>query len=486
MTSTKNIIIIFILLTFSGFGFAVQNNSNTFRADTSYIGIWQGTLDVGGGNNLRIVFHISEEADSLRGAMDSPDQGAFGIPVTSIEIFSDSIRLNVQSINGYYLGKLEKISLKITGIWNQNGRAFPLNLKKTNKVEEVKRPQEPKKPYPYKEEQVKFQNKKADITLAGTLTLPESGNNLPAVVLITGSGPQDRNETIYNHKPFLVLADYLTRKGIAVLRYDDRGFDESGGNFSTATTQDFVTDALAAVDYLLSRKEINPKEIGLIGHSEGGLIAPLAAVKSDNVGFIVLMAGPGLPGEDILKMQSELILKANGADEDYIQKTKTLNNAAYSLIKTEKDSIQLREKLDSLFINYINSFPENERAKLGKDPEKIFKSQINFITSPWFKYFLTYDPRPTLKKVKVPVLAIDGSKDLQVPPKEDLEAISKSLGEGGNKNFKVEELQGLNHLFQTANTGSPAEYAKIEETISPKALKVIGDWILKTVNKGKE
>jgi len=485
MASLKKCMIIINLITVTGFGFAMQNNNKADKTDTSYIGIWQGKLDVGGGNILRIVFHISDEDDSLSGALDSPDQGAFGIPVSSVEISSDSIRLNVQSINGYYSGGLED-SIKITGIWNQNGRTFPLILKKTNKVEEVKRPQEPKKPYPYKEEEVKFQNKEADITLAGTLTLPESGNNFPAVVLITGSGPQDRNETIVNHKPFLVLADYLTRRGIAVLRYDDRGFGESGGKFSTATTQDFVTDALAAVDYLLSRKEINRHEIGLIGHSEGGLIAPLAAVKSDKVDFIVLMAGPGLPGEDILKMQSELILKANGADEDYIQKTETLNNEAYNVIKTEKDSMQLREKLDSLFNNYLNSFPENERAKLGKDPEKIFKSQINFITTPWFKYFLTYDPRPTLKKVKVPVLAIDGSKDLQVPPKEDLEAISKSLSEGENKNFKVEELQGLNHLFQTANTGSPAEYAKIEETIAPKALDAIGDWILKTVNNGKE
>ena len=485
MILLNKIMLIVILITFKGFGFTMQNNAGNIKTDTSYIGIWDGMLNAPGGNNFKIVFHISEAEDSLSGKLDSPDQGAFGIPVSSIEISSDSIRINVQSLNGHYLGKFEKDSLKITGIWNQNGMSFPLNLKKTAKSEEIKRPQEPKKPYPYKEEEVKFRNKEADITLAGTLTLPESGNDFPAVVLISGSGPQDRNETISNHKPFLVLADYLTRRGIAVLRYDDRGFGESGGNFITATTQDFVTDALAAVDYLLSRKDINPKEIGLIGHSEGGLVALLAAVKSDKVDFIVLMAGPGLPGEDILKMQSELILKASGADENYIQKTETLNNEAYNLIKTEKDNIKLREKLDSLFSNYVNSFSENERAKLGKNPERFFKSQINFITSPWFKYFLTYDPRPTLKKVKVPVLAVNGSKDLQVPPKEDLEAISKALTEGGNKNFKIEELKDLNHLFQTANTGLPAEYYKIEQTIAPKALNTIGDWILKTINKQK-
>ncbi len=483
MALLKYLTLSFFLLTFSNLASAIQNNS--FSIDTSYVGIWQGMLEVGG-NSLKIVFHISKDADSLSGALDSPDQGAFGIPVNSIEISVDSIRLNVQSVNGYYLGRLEKDSLKITGTWNQNGLTFPLTLDKTNKIEEVKRPQEPKKPYPYKEEEVKFQNKEANITLAGTLTLPETGTNFPAVVLITGSGPQDRNETLMNHKPFLILSDYLTRKGIAVLRYDDRGFGASGGNFSTATTQDFVSDALSAVDYLVSRKEINPKEIGLIGHSEGGLVAPLAAVKSDEVDFIVLMAGPGLPGEDILKMQSELILKANGADESYIQRTEDLNSKVYALIKTENDSIGLREKLDSLFENYINNLPENEREKLGKEPEKIFESQINFITNPWFKYFLTYDPRPTLRKVKVPVLAINGSKDLQVPPKEDLDAISKALNDGGNKNYKIEELEGLNHLFQTANTGSPSEYAKIEETISLKALNAIGDWILKILSEEKK
>lgn len=482
MTLLKNLILIVILTTFSCFGYAKQYN-NHVTTDTVFIGIWQGTLDVGRGNSLRIVFHILQNADSLSGTLDSPDQGAFGIPVTSIDIFSDSIKLNVLSINGYYLGILERDSLKITGTWNQNGFTFPLSLNKTNKVEEVKRPQEPKKPYPYKEEEVKFQNKDAKITLAGTLTLPESGNNFPAVVLITGSGPQDRNEAIMNHKPFLVLADYLTRKGIAVLRYDDRGFGKSGGDFSKATTQDFVSDALAAADYLLSRNEINKKEIGLIGHSEGGLIAPLAAVQSNKIDFIVLMAATGLPGEDILKMQSVLILKANGANDSYIQKIAVFNDKVYTLIKTEKDSTQLREKLENLFENFLNDLPENEKSNLGKDPKKIFESQINLITSPWFKYFLTYDPRPTLRKVKVPVLAIDGSKDLQVPPKEDLEAISKALSEGGNKNYKVKELKGLNHLFQTANTGSPTEYAKIEETIAPKALNTIGDWIIKIVNE---
>ena len=449
-------------------------------------GTWLGKLKVPG-LELRIVFNIKESENGiLTATMDSPDQGAKGIRVDSVIFNGKNIKLEVKAARGYFEGTFNQDSLTITGNWNQFGSSFPILLKKVSKIEEAKRPQEPKPPFPYKVEDVSIKNESAGVTLSGTLTMPETGSSFPAVLLINGSGPGNRDEEIFGHKPFLVVADYLTRKGIAVLRYDKRGIGKSTGNYMEATTRDFVTDALAAVDYLSSRKEINPKEIGLIGHSEGGLIAPLAAVQSNKIDFIVLMAGPGLPGEDILKMQSELILKANGANESYIQKISELNEKAYTLIKTEKDSTKLREKLEDLFENFINDLPENERASLGKDPKNIFETQINQITSPWFKYFLTYDPRPTLRKVKVPVLAIDGSKDLQVPPKEDLDAISKALSEGGNKNYKVEELDGLNHLFQTANTGSPTEYAKIEETIAPKALKIIGDWILKIVHEGNK
>jgi uncharacterized protein len=449
-------------------------------------GTWLGKLKVSG-LELRIVFNIKESENGiLTATMDSPDQSAKGIKVDTVIFNSRNVKLEVKAARGYFEGIFNQDSLTITGNWHQFDSSFPVLLKKVTKIEEAKRAQEPKPPFPYKVEDVSIKNESAGVTLSGTLTIPDSGSFFPAVILINGSGPINRDEEVFGHKPFLVIADYLTRKGIAVLRYDKRGIGKSTGNYMKATTQNFVTDALSAVDYLSSRKEINPKKIGLIGHSEGGLIAPLAAVQSNKIDFIVLMAGPGLPGEDILKMQSELILKANGANENYIQKISGLNGKAYSLIKTEKDSTQLRKKLEDLFENFINDLPGNERASLGKDPKKIFETQINLITSPWFKYFLTYDPRPTLRKVKVPVLAIDGSKDLQVPPKEDLDAISKALSEGGNKNYKVEELDGLNHLFQTANTGSPTEYAKIEETIAPKALNIIGDWILKTVKKGKE
>jgi hypothetical protein len=296
-------------------------------------------------------------------------------------------------------------------------------------------------------------------------------------LLITGSGPQDRNETVSGHRPFLVLADYLTRRGIAVLRVDDRGVGESTGDFSQATSEDFASDVLSGIEYFKARKEINPKQIGLIGHSEGGLIAPMVAVESQDVAFIILMAGTGLTGEEILYLQGALISRAMGVSEEDIGKNHQFNEKIFSLIIEEKDEKNIEEKLRQMFMTDWAELSEEEKKAIG-DPEVFLNVQLQSLLSPWFKFFLTYDPKPTLNKVKCPVLAINGEKDLQVPPKENLFAIEQALAAGGNKNFTVKELPGLNHLFQTAQTGLPVEYAKIEETISPVALKIISDWIL--------
>jgi pimeloyl-ACP methyl ester carboxylesterase len=345
---------------------------------------------------------------------------------------------------------------------------------------EILRPQVPKKPYPYIEEEVAYKNKDAGISLAGTLTLPFGDTLFPTVLLITGSGPQDRNETIYNHRPFLILADYLTRQGIAVLRVDDRGVGESTGDFPRATSEDFASDVLAGIEYLKARKEINPKQIGLIGHSEGGIIAPMVAVKSSDVAFIVLMAGTGLTGEEILYLQGALISRVMGVSEEDIAKNRQFNEKIFSLIREEKEEKTIEEKLRQMFMADWAELNEEEKKAIG-DPEVYLKAQLQSLLSPWLKFFLTYDPKPTLSKVKCPVLAINGEKDLQVPPKENLSAIEEALVAGGNKNFTVKELPGLNHLFQTAQMGLPAEYAKIEETISPEVLKIIGDWILEQI-----
>lgn len=442
-------------------------------------GSWLGKLAVSG-IELRIVFNIKKADDNTyKATMDSPDQGAKDIPVSKVTLTGNKIKIEMPQIRGEYNGTVNGNSKNITGTWTQAGKEFNLPLEKQSSPVVFKRPQEPKPPFPYNSEDLTFENKKAGVTLAGTFTSPKEGGPFPVVVLITGSGAQNRDEELMGHKPFLVLSDYLTRHGIAVLRYDDRGFGKSTGNFASANSADFAGDALAAVEYLKTRKDVNPDKIGLIGHSEGGLIAPMVAVESNDVAFIVLMAGPGLPGDQILLKQSALIEKVNGEPEEDIENSTEIREKIYHVIKTENDSTIAFKKIKEILGNAFDGMTEKQKKEV-KSKEAMYQN-IPSILSPWFRYFITYDPAPLLEKVKCPVLAIDGSKDLQVPPKEDLEAIKKALTEGGNKNFKTDLLPGLNHLFQTAKTGSPKEYSQIEETIAPVALKTISDWILEIV-----
>ncbi|MCX9082559.1 MAG: alpha/beta fold hydrolase [Candidatus Methanoperedens sp.] len=421
--------------------------------DSELAGIWMGSLEVSG-TELRIVFNISSKTDkSLTVSMDSPDQGVKGIPVDKVTLETDKISMQVESIKGLYEGII-KDNLTIYGQWTQGGESVQMALCRVDKVPELLRPQEPEKPYPYNEDEVVYDNCNAGIKLAGTLTRPRSGGQFPAVILITGSGQHDRDESVSGHRPFLVLADNLTRRGIAVLRVDDRGIGGSTGNFSLATSEDFADDVLAGVEYLKSRKDIDHNQIGLIGHSEGGLIAPMAATRSQDVAFIVMMAGPGLIGEELLLLQHDRILKAEGVSNDTISKNRVLMERIFSIVKMEKDDFSAQDDLN-----------------------------LKQYLSPWYRFFLTYDPVPTLTKVRVPVLAIIGEKDLQVPPKENLKGIEEALIAGGNEHYTVKELPGLNHLFQTARTGSPAEYGTIEETISSVALDVIGEWIMQQTGK---
>jgi len=454
-------------------GFAQQQNIS----EISIEGIWEGELKVPG-TVLRIVFNISKNPDAtLTATMDSPDQGVGDIPVEEVIFKDNTLRLELKSMGAVFEGKVSEDFLVIEGEWKQSGGVFSLTVNRVDKAVEILRPQVPKKPYPYIEKEVAYTNLKAGVKLVGTLTLPSDKGVFPAVLLITGSGPHDRNETIYNHRPFLVLADYLTRQGIAVLRVDDRGVGESTGDFSRATSEDFAFDVLAGVEYLKTFKEIDPKKIGLIGHSEGGLIAPMVAVKSPDVAFIVLMAGPGLTGDEILYLQGALISRAMGATEENIIKKRQFNEKIFSILKEEEDNKIAEERLRQMFFEDWEKMSDEEKGQIG-DPEAFLKAQLQSIMAPWLKFFLTYDPRPTLSKVKCPVLAINGEKDLQVSPKENLSSIEEALKAGGNQNYTIKELPSLNHLFQTAQTGAPSEYVKIEETISPVVLEIISDWIL--------
>ena len=435
-------------------------------------GQWNGALSIQG-QQLRLVIHVTRTGDGYTATVDSPDQGAKGIPVTTVTFANPAFRFEIANLHLEYSGELK--DGVITGTFKQGGFSTSMDLSRAAiEKKTIVRPQEPAKPYAYHSEEVTFDNNKDSIILAGTLTLPAKEGVFPVVVLISGSGPQNRDEELMGHKPFLVLADHLTRNGIAVLRYDDRGTAQSTGNFAAATSADLATDVEAAIQYLQTRKEINPKKIGLIGHSEGGMIAPMVAARNKDVAFIVLLAGTGLTGAQIILAQQELIGRASGADSASLQMNKALNQGAFEIITRSTNAATLQPQLTAYLQQKLKAMPDYVRTS-GVSEEELVKVLADQYAGPWMQYFLRYDPAPALQKVKVPVLALNGEKDLQVPPKENLGAIRKALAR--NKNATVKELPGLNHLFQEAKTGLPQEYGTIEQTISPVALTEISSWI---------
>ena len=442
--------------------------------------VWEGPIQLPNALELRFILRvIRPEGGPIRATADSLDQGSNGLKVDSIAIDKASLKFTMKALKVEYSGTLDAAGTEARGDFMQNGVKLPLTLRKVAKTTQARRPQVPKRPYPYREEQVAYANEAAGIKLAGTLTIPEGAGPFPAVLLITGSGPQDRDESLLGHKPFLVLADHLTRRGIVVLRVDDRGVGGSTGDTMTSTSADFAGDALAGVAYLKSRKEVDRGKIGLIGHSEGGIVGPMAAARSGDVAFLVLMAGTGLDGEQILEQQRTLILRAVGAKDKDVARQNAAARKLIAVVKAEPDPVAAAAKLKALAREAIDALPDKGRKALADaaaaDPG------LAMLNSPWFRFFLTYDPRPALAKVKCPVLAINGETDLQVPPRENLDAIAAALKAGGNSRVTVRELKGLNHLFQTSATGSPTEYGRIEETIAPAALEAISGWIREQV-----
>jgi pimeloyl-ACP methyl ester carboxylesterase len=330
------------------------------------------------------------------------------------------------------------------------------------------RPQDPQPPFPYQSIEVSYKNPKEDVRLGGTLVIPAGKSPFSAVLLITGSGLQDRDETIFNHRPFAVIADYLARRGIASLRFDDRSVGKSTGDVENATTADFATDVEAGVAFLKTRPEVASKSIGLIGHSEGGIIAPMVAAKLENdIAFIVLLAGTGVAGDRILLEQQIAITKANGGTPQTIETQRKLMETILPIIKTSNET---RDVLTNRLVATAKTID-------SETSENKIRNNMQRLTSAWMRFFISYDPAPALAKVKCPVLALNGTKDVQITPQLNLAAIEQTLKQSGNQDYKTLELSGLNHLFQTAHTGSPSEYEEIEETFSPTALKLIADWI---------
>lgn len=425
-------------------------------------GRWTGTLSQGI-VHLRVAIQFDRNG---AGKLDSLDQDTAGIPVTGVRVEGYRVRFRVDSVQGVFNGIVMDNGNRLDGEWFQ-GASLPFTLTRDGVTPKLRRPQTPQPPFPYTEQSVKFQSLERNVFLDGTLSIPEGSGPFPAVVLITGSGPQDRDETNLGHKPFRVIADYLARRGVVVLRADDRGTGRSTGNFQTATTRDFADDTAGAVRFLRTREFVN--RIGLIGHSEGGIIAPMVAsdpaLAAKDVDFVVLLAAPGVPGDQIILEQQILVSRTLGVPEMMVERNRVRQQKIISIARTEEDPVLAKSKMRAALGDF------------GGGPVNFLNSSLDEATTPWFRFLINYDPGPALRALKQPVLALNGSLDTQVPPAQNLPAITWELETGKNQDYEVVKLAGLNHFFQTAVTGAPTEYGEIEETIAPAVLNLIYEWI---------
>lgn len=445
---------------------------NTFSQNLP--GVWHGIAKTPDDKEITFVFLFEKNGETYHTTMAVPTFNVSGIKPKSTSLKEGKLMIDGVELGMKYEGFWNETSNQIEGTYTEGGVKLILTLKKGNpEIAKLNRPQEPVKPYPYFEEEVVFNNTKAGISLAGTFTRPTQKGKYPVVILISGSGRHDRDGRMMTHRPFLVLSDYLTSKGIAVLRFDDRGFGESTGDFGSATTFDFAQDVLSAVSYLKSRKDIDAKHIGLIGHSEGGIIAPLAANQTKDISFIVTLAGTGISGSEISVMQSKSLRPFPVSDEEAFEKNV---RESIKIATSNKDISQKRIELSAHNNSYlapilklIGATDENISAFIIKETESVLK--------PWNTYFFNYNPADEFEKLSIPVLSLNGSKDIQVNATINQNGIRNALNKGNNKNYKIVELENLNHLFQECTTGKMDEYSKIEQTMSPIALEEISNWI---------
>lgn len=441
------------------------------QGQSDMTGHWEGTIQIPG-TPLGIIVDLKSEGGAWSGTVEIPLQGAQGLPLTAFDVQGNKIKFSIQGIPGSPTFDGTLAQGKIQGDFAQGGQTFPFSLGR-EKTASPKRPQEPKPPFPYKAEEVTFQNQQ--VTLAGTLTIPAGKGPFPAVILFSGSGPQDRDEAIFGHRPFLVLADHLSRAGIAVLRVDDRGVGKSTGALSKVGIPALVEDGVEALRFLLARPEIDPKRIGLVGHSEGGLIAPIISNRTPDVAFLVLLAAPGFPGDDILRQQTEKIYRVTGAPEEKIQAMLSEHLHLLSMVKAGRDSTELIPQAKKLIVSQV-------AAQGGESPpetalDDLARSTVSQMSTPWFMSFLKNDPRSALRMTRVPTLVLFGDLDLQVIPDLNIPQIETTLQAAGNRNVTIKRFPGLNHLFQKAESGMIQEYATIEQTIDPEVLTTITEWI---------
>lgn len=445
-------------------------------AQPVFVGNWLGSLDTGAAK-LRVVFHVSAGPDGLIATFDSLDQNLVGASVRDLRVTGDTVRFGMPDLGASYEGTIAEDGLRLIGRFSQKG-SVPVELRKVDRVELLPRPQQPRAPFPYTSLEIGYSSRGSQ--LVGTLTVPSGPGPFPAVMLISGIGPQDRDATMAAHKPFWVVADYLTRRGIAVLRVDDRGVGKSEGAAAGQTLDDIAVDVLSGLEFLKRQTAIDPERLGLIGHSEGGMVAPLAAVRSGDVKFLVTLAGLGVPGDEMLAAQAETLARAAGAKEDTITQNRAIQKVVFDVLRTEVDNRAASNRLTVAFQNMKSDLPAAQRT-LFESPglEAAMQRRYAAVSAPDIRSVVLANPAEVFRQVKVPVLALNGAKDAQVPASLNLPAVAAALAAGGNTNFTVAVLPGLNHQFQTCGTCQPAEYGELEETFAPAALQILGDWIVR-------
>lgn len=448
------------------------------QASPSAAATWTGSLSLPGATlDITVVLRQNDEARAWSGSIDIPAQGQKGLPLANIRVDGRAATFAIAGVPGNptFAGTLTEDGAGMAGTFSQGGGKFTFELRRSGPpTAAALRPQEPKPPFPYREELVTYRNDAAGIGLAGTLTLPQGNGPFPAVLLISGSGPQDRDSTIDGHKPFLLLADTLTRRGVAVLRVDDRGVGGSERGTIEPTSADLAGDVRAGIAFLRARADIDAARVGLIGHSEGGIIAPMVAADDPRVRFIVMLGANGVRGDDLMMQQVEAITRAQGIPEALIAWDRAMRRPIYDVINAEVDGKPNDAERQRL-IDTVPPIPGMPDVSIA---QQNVRTILQGASGRWFRYFLAYDPRPAIERVRVPVLALIGSNDVQVVAAGNLAAIRAALDAGGNTDATVKELPALNHRFQTSQTGLPTESASIEETIAPSALSLIADWVV--------
>jgi uncharacterized protein len=456
---------------------------NVSAQKKSPVGRWEGILNVG--IELRIVFNVKEEpGGKLSATTDSPDQSAYDIPVDSVTFQADTLSFFLSALQASYIGHMVNDSV-IQGELMQ-GIPFPLTLKRTAKKSGEKvRAQTPVPPYPYREEKITYFNADSSIKFGATLTIPQGKGPFPALVLISGSGPQDRNSNVLGHALFHVLADHLTKNGVIVLRYDERGIGESSGVFAGATSADFAKDVHTAVDQLLLRSETDRKKIGLVGHSEGGMIAPMVASSRKDVSFLVLLAAPGVPTIELMALQNEAIALSNGMSESLAKNIGPLFKGMTYAITGAETNDQARTGATAFLNDWTRGKDSSTLESLNllnpAKREEYLLAMVEQLRSPWFLYFTRFDPTPNLQKLTGKVLALNGTRDIQVIHSQNLSGIASALKKSKVRKFEIREIEGLNHLFQSCRTCTLDEYRELDESFSPVALNMISDWINKEI-----